>query len=187
MYVLAGLGNPGEKYAQTRHNMGFLTVDHLAEKLGIKINKMKCKALVGETRLFDQKIFLVKPQTYMNRSGDSIRELVEYYKVAHDHLMIVYDDLDLDVGVVRIRKKGSAGTHNGMRSVIARLGYDDFPRIRLGIGNNGTTDIIHYVLGGFSRQEVAPLERAVEAACQAMITLVKDGIDRAMQEYNGRY
>lgn len=185
MYVIVGLGNPGRKYAQTRHNMGFITVDHLAEKMNVKINKLKFKALVGEMRLSGHKVLLVKPQTFMNLSGESLREVVNFYKVDHDKLLLIYDDLDIETGSIRIRKKGSAGTHNGMRSVIRQLGFDDFPRIRIGIGSNGRTDIIDYVTGGFTGEEAGPLEKAVEQACSAVECYIEEGIEKAMNRYNG--
>lgn len=186
MYVIAGLGNPGRRYADTRHNMGFITLDHLAEDLGVRIDRVKHRALTGETRISGEKVMLVKPQTFMNSSGESIREIMDFYKVEHDRLIIVYDDLDLDCGVLRIRKKGSAGTHNGMRSVIAMLGYDDFPRIRIGIGGNGRIDIIDYVIGRFTKEEREPLERAVERACSALKCYIEEGIEKAMNRYNGQ-
>lgn len=186
MYVIVGLGNPGKKYEQTRHNMGFITIDYLAESLGVKVNKIKHKALVGETRLSGHKVLLVKPQTFMNLSGDSLREIVNFYKVEHHKLLVIYDDLDIELGTIRIRKKGSAGTHNGMRSIIQQLGFDDFPRIRIGIGSNGDKDIINYVIGGFSKAEVKPLEAAVKQAGKAIECFVAEDIEKAMNKYNGQ-
>ena len=149
MYIIAGLGNPGKKYENTRHNIGFITLDYLAERHDIQINKIKHKALVGEGRISGQKVLLVKPQTYMNLSGESLREVMDYYKVDIEDLIVIYDDIDLPAGTVRIRKKGSAGTHNGMRSIVQHLGQD-FPRIRMGIGNERKGDLADFVLGGFS-------------------------------------
>jgi PTH1 family peptidyl-tRNA hydrolase len=184
--LIVGLGNPGREYAQTRHNMGFITLDHLAAQLGVDINRIKFKSLVGETRLSGQKVVLLKPQTYMNNSGEAVREAVSFYKIEPENLIVVYDDLDIELGTLRIRKKGSAGTHNGMRSVIRLLGFDNFPRVRVGIGSNGDTDIINYVIGGFRKEEVEPLERAVEQACRALKCYVEYGIEKAMQDYNGK-
>ncbi|MGI6737534.1 MAG: aminoacyl-tRNA hydrolase [Anaerovoracaceae bacterium] len=185
MFLIVGLGNPGREYEQTRHNIGFLTVDHLAEQLGVRIGRRKCRALVGELRLDGEKVMLAKPQTYMNSSGESVRPLADYYDVPLDHILVIYDDLDLPVGTVRIRRKGSAGTHNGMRSVLQHLGSEDVPRLRIGIGSNGREDIIDYVIGGFRHEDVEPLEHAIERACDAIRCFVAEGIEKAMTTYNG--
>ena len=137
MFVVAGLGNPGRKYEKTRHNMGFWAVDRLAEKNDIKIKKIKHKALIGDGIISGEKVLLVKPQTYMNLSGESLREIVDYYNVDLSRLLVIYDDFDIEAGSLRIRKKGSAGSHNGMKSIINQLGSQDFPRIRVGIGASG--------------------------------------------------
>ena len=134
MKIIAGLGNPGREYESTKHNVGFMTLDLLADKLGISISKEKFKALIGEGRIGTEKIILVKPQTYMNLSGESIREVVGFYKIDIEDLIVIYDDIDIPAGTLRIRSKGSAGTHNGMRSVVYQLQEDGFPRIRVGIG-----------------------------------------------------
>jgi PTH1 family peptidyl-tRNA hydrolase len=189
MFVIVGLGNPGRKYAQTRHNLGFITIDVLAEELGVEVNKIKHKALVGEGNLGGQKFMLVKPQTYMNLSGDSLGEIVDYYKVPPENLLVIYDDMDFETGVVRIRKQGSSGSHNGMKSIIRRLGFDHFPRIRIGIGGAVKEafrgDVKDYVTGGFTTKEKEPLENAVRRAVAATICYMEDGIDRAMNKYNG--
>ena len=184
MYVIAGLGNPGKKYAQTRHNMGFITVDQLAEKHDIKVDKLKFKALVGEGRIAGQKVLLVKPQTYMNLSGESIREVMHFYKLEPEQLIVIYDDIDLEAGALRIRKFGSAGTHNGMRSVVYQLQSDRFPRIRIGIGGSGKRQLADFVTGGFSKEEVPVLEEAVTKAVCALECILGDGIDKAMNQYN---
>ena len=184
MYVIAGLGNPGKKYAQTRHNMGFITVDQLAEKHNIKVDKLKFKALVGEGRIAGQKVLLVKPQTYMNLSGESIREVMHFYKLEPEQLIVIYDDIDLEAGSLRIRKFGSAGTHNGMRSVVYQLQSDRFPRIRVGIGSQKKGDLVDFVIGGFSKEEVPVLEEAVTKAVCALECILEDGIDKAMNQYN---
>ena len=184
MYVICGLGNPGKKYANTRHNMGFITIDQLAEKHDIKVDKVKFKALVGEGRIAGQKVLLVKPQTYMNLSGESVQEVMHFYKLDPEELIVIYDDLDLEVGALRLRKFGSAGTHNGMRSVVHHLNSDRFPRIRLGIGANGKRDIIDHVIGGFTKDEVPVLEEAVTKAVSAIECMLGEGIDRAMSQYN---
>ena len=168
MYIIAGLGNPGKKYENTRHNMGFLAVDLLAEKYGIRIDKIKFKALVGEGRIAGQKVLLVKPQTYMNLSGQSIVEVMNFYKVEIENLIVIYDDIDIPTGTIRLRKKGSAGTHNGMRNIVYLLGDDGFPRIRVGIGRTDgkQPDLIHYVTSGVPKEEVAPLEEALTKAAE---------------------
>lgn len=184
MYVIAGLGNPGRKYENTRHNIGFITLDYLADKNDIKINKIKHKALVGEGFISGQKVLLVKPQTYMNLSGNSIREIVDYYKIAVDKLIVIYDDVDIPAGRLRIRKKGSAGTHNGMRSIIYDIQSDQFPRIRIGIGGERKMELADYVLGGFSKEEKTIMENAVIKAASAVECILDKGIDIAMGEYN---
>lgn len=184
MYVICGLGNPGKKYENTRHNMGFITIDQLAEKHDIKVDKVKFKALVGEGRIAGQRVLLVKPQTYMNLSGESVQEVMHFYKLDPEELIVIYDDLDLEVGALRLRKFGSAGTHNGMRSVVQHLNSDRFPRIRLGIGANGKRDIIDHVIGGFTKDEVPVLEEAVTKAVSAIECMLGEGIDRAMSQYN---
>lgn len=184
MYVIAGLGNPGKKYENTRHNMGFITIDQLAEKHNIKVDKLKFKALVGEGRIAGQKVLLVKPQTYMNLSGESIRQIMNFYKLEPKELTVIYDDMDIDVGSIRIRKFGSAGTHNGMKSVVQQLGSDRFPRIRVGIGNRNKGDTIDFVLGGFRKEEVPLLEEAVTTAVQAIECMLEADIDIAMNKYN---
>ena len=145
MFIIIGLGNPGRRYENTRHNIGFITVDQLAEKHGIRINKIKHKALVGEGIISGHKVLLVKPQTYMNLSGQSVREVVAYYKPKLSNLIVVYDDVDLPMGRIRIRPSGSAGTHNGMRSIIYDIQRDDFPRVRIGIGGERKMRLADYV------------------------------------------
>ena len=161
MLVIAGLGNPGRKYENTKHNMGFLVLDAFAEKNGIKIRKIKHKALTGEGIIAGQKVLLVKPQTYMNLSGESLREVVQYYGVEPEELMVVYDDVDIPMGSIRLRKKGSAGSHNGMKSIIYQLQVDDFPRLRVGIGTEKKGDMIDFVLTGFSKEEAEKIREAV--------------------------
>lgn len=184
MVVIVGLGNPGKKYENTRHNIGFITVDLLAERHGIKINKIKHKALVGEGTISDQKVLLVKPQTYMNLSGNSVREIMEYYKIDIENLLVIYDDIDIPTGAVRIRKKGSAGTHNGMRSIVYDLQSDQFPRIRIGMGLDKKMDLKDFVTGGFTKSEKSLLEKAVAHSADAVECFLRSGIDKAMNEYN---
>ena len=184
MYVIAGLGNPGKKYENTRHNMGFITVDQLAIKHDIKVDKLKFKALVGEGRIADQKVLLVKPQTYMNLSGESIRQVMHFYKLDPEKLIVIYDDIDIELGALRIRKFGSAGTHNGMKSVVYQLQSDRFPRIRIGIGSQKKGDLVDFVIGGFSKEEVPVLEETVTKAVSAIECILEEDVDIAMNRYN---
>lgn len=186
MYIIAGLGNPGKRYENTRHNIGFITVDRLGENHGIKINKIKHKALVGEGSIAGQKVLLVKPQTYMNLSGQSIREIISFYKPDISKLIVVYDDIDLPPGNMRIRPSGSAGTHNGMRSIIYDLQRDDFPRVRIGIGGERRMSLADYVTGGFNKEERQVMEESVVRAAAAVECILSDGIDKAMNLYNKR-
>ncbi len=186
VYIIVGLGNPGRKYENTRHNMGFIAVDLIAEKYGIKIDKIKFKALVGEGRIAGQKVLLVKPQTFMNLSGQSVVEVMNFYKEDVENLIVIYDDIDIPTGTIRLRKKGSAGTHNGMRNVVYLLGDDGFPRIRVGIGaeKGKKVDLINYVVGGVSKGEKELLEDALTRAADAAVCIVEKGIDKAMNEFN---
>jgi len=184
MYVIVGLGNPGRRYENTKHNIGFITLDFLAERNNIKVNKIKHKALVGEGTISGQKVLLVKPQTYMNLSGNSVREIMEYYKIDINKLVVIYDDVDIPMGRLRIRKKGSAGTHNGMRSIIYDIQSDEFPRVRVGIGKERKIDLGDYVLGGFGKEEKKIMENAVERAANSVECMLGEGIDIAMGEYN---
>ena len=182
MYIIAGLGNPGKKYEQTRHNMGFLAVDFLAEKYDIKVNKIRFRALTGEGRIAGQKVLLLKPQTYMNLSGESVRLALEYYKVSPQELIVIYDDIDIQAG--RIRKKGSAGTHNGMRNILYHIRTEDFPRIRVGIGSGRKEDMINYVTGSVPKDEITLLKEAADKAACGAACIVEKGIEKAMNEYN---
>lgn len=186
MFVIAGLGNPGKKYENTRHNMGFLVIDRLAEKNNINVNKIKHKALVGDGFISGRKSLLVKPQTYMNLSGEALSEVVNYYDVELENLIVIYDDFDLEAGAIRIRKKGSAGSHNGMKSVISLLKSQDFPRIRIGIGKSGGLDWKDFVIGRVGSSEKSVIEDAVDRAADAVMCILENGIDKAMNEYNVR-
>ncbi len=188
MYIIAGLGNPGRQYENTPHNMGFITVDHIAEKLGVKIDKIKFKGLVGETNYKGEKLILIKPQTYMNLSGESLMEIMNFYKADIENLIVIYDDVDIEVGKLRIRAKGSSGSHNGMRNIIYLLKDDGFPRIRLGIKSNRSSkmQLRDYVTGDFAKEDVTPLEEAVEKASEAALCIVEEGIDIAMNKFNVR-
>lgn len=190
MYIIVGLGNPGKKYENTRHNMGFLAVDVLAQKYDIKINKIKFKSLVGEGNIAGQKVVLVKPQTYMNLSGEAVREIVDFYKLDPQNLIVIYDDIDIPTGTIRIRKKGSSGTHNGMRNILYHIRTEDFPRIRVGIGAEAGAgkkgNLIGYVIGGVPKEEQKQLSEAVIKAAESAACIVEKGIEKAMNEYNVR-
>ena len=184
-WLVVGLGNPGQKYEHTRHNMGFLTVDVLAEKLNVKLNKVKFKSAYNIVRFGGQKCLVMKPQTYMNLSGESVREIVSYYDIDLEDLIVIYDDFDLEIGTIRIRKKGSAGSHNGMKSIIGQIQSKDFPRIRIGIGKSGGgAEWKDFVLGKTSKQDEKLIEDAVDRAADAVGCILEKGIDKAMNEYN---
>ncbi len=187
MYVITGLGNPTLKYSKTRHNVGFDTIDVLAKKYGIKVKKKQFKALTGEGFIGGEKVILVKPMTYMNNSGESVSEIVKYYKIDPDmELIIISDDLNLDVGVLRIRAKGSAGGHNGLKSIIKCVGTESFDRVRIGVGKvPAGTDVITHVLTRFSRADRAIVKESFEVAADAIVSIISDGIDKTMSKYNG--
>ena len=184
MYIIVGLGNPGKKYEHTRHNMGFLALDLLADKYGIKVDRLKFKALTGEGRIEGKKVLLVKPQTYMNLSGESIRDVMHFYKEPIENLIVIYDDIDIPEGTLRIRPKGSAGTHNGMRNIIYLLGEDEFPRIRVGIGGERRSDLVDYVIGRVTEGEADVLWETLNKAAEAAADIVINDVTHAMQEYN---
>lgn len=186
MFIIAGLGNPDEKYQGTRHNVGFDVVDRLAEKYQIAVDTKKHRALIGKGVIEGQKVLLVKPQTYMNLSGESIRSLVEYYKIdPEEELLVIYDDISLEVGQLRIRRKGSAGGHNGIKNIIAQLGTDTFQRIKVGVGEKPKGyDLAAYVLGHFHGEDLELMEEGYEKAISATEEILKGEIDAAMNEYN---
>lgn len=186
MYVIAGLGNPGAKYVNTRHNIGFMVIDELAGKNGISVTEKKHKALVGKGIVGGEKVLLVKPQTFMNLSGESIREIIDYYKIEEkSELIVISDDISLGVGALRIRKKGSAGGHNGLKNIILHLGHDEFQRIRLGVGEKPSGyDLADYVLGHFQEEDRALIAESVKQAAEAVEVMIAEGADKAMNEFN---
>lgn len=185
MYLIAGLGNPGREYENTRHNSGFMTVDRLAEKLGCEVTARKFQGFAGSGMIGGEKVILLKPQTYMNASGESIRPAADFYKLEPERVIVIYDDISLDVGSIRIRAKGSAGGHNGMKSIIAHLGTENFPRIRVGIGAKPERmDLADYVLSRFARDEQEALAEAVDAAADAAELMITQGVQAAMNRYN---
>lgn len=186
MIIIAGLGNPGKDYAGTRHNAGFMTIDALASKYGIDVGEKKHKAIIGKGAIEGHKVILAKPQTFMNNSGESLRELVDYYKPdIETEVIVIYDDITLDVGAIRVRKKGSAGGHNGMKSIIAHLGTTDFQRVRVGIGEKPPRmDLADWVLGHFHKEDMEPLKDAIDEACAATLMIMNGEVDEAMNKYN---
>ena len=186
MIIIAGLGNPTKEYEGTRHNVGFQVIDKIAEKYNIAVDAKKGRAYVGKGIIEGQKVLLVKPQTYMNLSGESVRSLLDYYKVDEEHeLIVIYDDISLDVGQLRIRAKGSAGGHNGMKNIIAHLGSQVFPRIKVGVGEKPAKyDLADYVLGHFSKGEAKLMDEGYDHAVHAVELIVSGQINEAMNEYN---
>lgn len=185
MYVIVGLGNPDAKYRGTRHNAGFRSLDILAERNHIDVSVRKHRALMGKGIIQGQKVILAKPQTYMNLSGESVLELAEYYKIDLEELIVLYDDISLDPGQLRIREKGSAGGHNGIKNIIAELGTNVFPRIKIGVGEKPPRmDLVDYVLGRFSEEEKPLMEEAFGRAAEAVEMIIGEGIAAAMNHYN---
>lgn len=185
MYLVVGLGNPGKKYEKTRHNMGFMVIDRLAEMTGTAVDRLKFRALTGECLIGGERVMLMKPQTFMNLSGDAVREAAGFFKLAPSHIIVIYDDIDIPLGNLRLRKSGSAGTHNGMRSIVSLLGTDQFPRVRVGIGG-ASGDLVNHVIGKISPGEIEILDETVKNAADAVECFVKDGIDIAMNRFNTR-
>lgn len=186
MYLLAGLGNPGSEYENTRHNIGFIAIDSFARSRGIKVDKLKFKSLTAECRIGGEKVLLMKPQTFMNNSGEAIGEAARFYKIPPENVVIISDDITLSPGNMRIRRKGSAGGHNGLKSIIAHLGSENFPRIKLGIGDRENSDhsLADFVLGKFSKEEMKQLEEIVKKASDAAELIISGDVDEAMNRYN---
>ncbi|HHW03569.1 MAG TPA: aminoacyl-tRNA hydrolase [Thermoanaerobacterales bacterium] len=185
MFLIVGLGNPGKEYEHTRHNVGFMVLDILAEKLDTKINKVNFKGLLGETYFHGEKLLLLKPQTYMNLSGESVLDAAKFYKIPLSNIIVIYDDMDLPVGRLRIRPEGSSGGHRGMDSIIYQLSSDKFNRIRVGIGRpEGEKDAAGHVLGSFYGEEITKIKAAMEAAAQAALLIISKGVDEAMNKFN---
>ena len=185
MYLIAGLGNPTREYEKTRHNVGFEAIDILADKAGTTVTEKKHKALYGKGYIGGQKVILAKPQTYMNLSGESIREIADFYKIEPEHIIILCDDINLSEGQLRIRLKGSAGGHNGLKNIISHLGTQEFPRIRIGVGEKPRgMDLADYVLGRFPKEQQAVMEEAYRDAAEAACMMIEDGADAAMNHYN---
>ena len=185
MYLIVGLGNPEPEYSFTRHNMGFDVINKLSEKLNIKVNKNKFNSLYGTGTINGEKIVLVKPQTYMNLSGEAVRDFKNFYKVSQENIIIIHDDLDIEPGIIKIRKKGGPGTHNGMKSVVHEIQTEEFPRIRVGIGNpEYKNDLLNYILTKIPEEDYSVLENAINNAANAIEEIINNGIESAMNKFN---
>ena len=185
-WLIVGLGNPGSKYENTRHNMGFKTIDLLAEKLNVPINKVKFKAVCSTVNFAGCKCLIMKPQTYMNLSGEAVREAAQFYKIPADHVLVIYDDISLPVGKLRVRPTGSAGGHNGIKNIIAHLGTQEFPRVKIGVGapEGADKDMVDWVIGAPSQAERKILAESFEKAVEAAETIIKNGCQKAMNQFN---
>lgn len=188
MFLIVGLGNPGREYANTRHNIGFDVIETLAEQENIPVLEKKHKAVIGKGYIGGQKVILAKPQTYMNLSGESVREMIDYYKIdEREGLIVISDDVSLEPGQIRLRKKGSAGGHNGLKNIIAHLGHDEFQRVKMGVGEKPKGyDLADYVLGHFTQDERKLMDDAAKEAADAIRMIMTDGIEAAMNRFNGK-
>lgn len=186
-WLIVGLGNPGREYERTRHNVGWRTVELLAQDAGVKIDRARFRGLTRSCTLAGQRVLLLKPETYMNASGESVQLAAMYYKIPIDHILVLSDDISLPVGKIRVRAEGSAGGHNGLKSVISRLGSQDFPRIRIGVGAkpHPDYDLADWVLSGFTSEEEEALAPAIEHAAAAALELIRNGVQSAAAKYNG--
>ena len=185
-YMIVGLGNPGKQYEITRHNAGFICIDIFAEKYGVKINKLKFKSLMGEARIGGARCLVLKPQTFMNLSGEAVRDAAEFYKIPPERIIVIFDDISLEPGKLRIRRKGSAGTHNGMKNIIYHMKSDVIPRIKIGVGErpNSEYDLADWVLSRFTKKEAEEIKKAADNAIGALELMVKGQIDKAMSDFN---
>ena len=185
-YLIVGLGNPGDKYTLTRHNVGFLFIDRLADRMNIKVNKLKFKGLYGDGQIGGVRCLLLKPQTFMNLSGESVGEIAKFYKIPPQNVIVAFDDVSLNIGELRIRKKGSAGGHNGIKSIIAHLSSEDFPRIKIAIGpkTHPQMDLADFVLGRITGEDEVKLADAIDRAVDAVALMVQGKTDQAMNKFN---
>ncbi|MBS6701446.1 MAG: aminoacyl-tRNA hydrolase [Clostridiales bacterium] len=185
-FLIVGLGNPGPKYEFTRHNAGFLCIDLLAQQLGVRIDRIKFKSVVADVAIEGRRCILMKPQTFMNNSGEAVRDAANFYKIPPEHIIILFDDISLPPGKLRIRRKGSDGGHNGIKSILYLLGSDQFPRVKLGVGTkpHPDYDLADWVLSTFQKDEFPLMKEAMEKACEAVPLLVREETDRAMNLYN---
>lgn len=185
MHLIVGLGNPGREYEKTRHNVGFTAIDYLASELGINMSKLKFKGICGEGFMGTEKCIFLKPQTFMNLSGQSVREAADFYKIEPENIIVVYDDVTLDVGKVRIRPRGSAGGHNGMKNIIYLLNSDEFPRVRFGVGAP-LHDLSDHVLGHFNEEDGVAVTRAIKKIEDILSVIIKLGVSEAMSRFNNK-
>ena len=187
MYIIVGLGNPEPEYSNTRHNMGFDVINKIAQDNDISLNKTKINAIYGTGIIQSEKVILVKPQTYMNNSGEAVKKFVEFYKEPLENLIVIYDDMDTEIGTIRVRAKGGPGSHNGMKSMVHELGSEDFPRIRVGIGKPANEfDRINYVIGRIDAEEYAKLQEGQNLAVKAVSCWIREGIDNTMNKFNNK-
>jgi len=185
MYLIVGLGNPGAKYDKTRHNIGFEVIDRLSSQKNIDVNQAKFKGLMGQGVIEGEKVILLKPETFMNLSGESVVLAANFYKIKPENIIVVHDDIDLDVGRLRLRAKGSAGGHNGLKSIIASISSENFIRVKVGVGAKMPgQDLANHVLSRFGASEIPKIEESIENATKAVLAIVKDGIDKAMNQFN---
>lgn len=185
MYLIVGLGNPENEYARTRHNMGFDVVNEITKKYNIEMNRTKFNSIYGSGTISNEKVVFVKPQTFMNLSGQAVRDFVNFYKMEIENVIIIYDDMDIEKGIMKIRKKGGPGSHNGMKSVVEELGTQDFPRVRVGIGTPlHKNDAINYVIGHVPDEEYEELKQGIDKASVAVEEIIRSGIDYAMNKLN---
>ena len=185
--LIVGLGNPGDRYKNTRHNVGFMALDAIADALNIPVNTIKFKGLYGEGRAFGKKVRLLKPTTYMNESGQSVRACMDYFKIEPEEVLVLVDDIDIAFGTIRLRKSGSAGTHNGLKSIIYQVQSDQFPRLKIAVGKkNPHMDLANFVLSTFTDEEAKTMDETIEKAKDAALLLLKSGPDEAMNTYNGK-
>lgn len=185
-WIVVLLGNPGQRFTGTRHNVGFMTGDALERLLDVKIDRIKFKALVRQVKIDGRGVLLMKPQTYMNLSGDAVQQAMAFYKVALDHVIVVSDDISLPVGKLRVRRSGSAGGHNGLKDIIAKCGGEGFPRVKIGVGAkpNPEMDMADWVLSTFKNGDAEEIERAVKSAAEAVLSVICEGVDKAMNKFN---
>lgn len=187
MILIAGLGNPGKEYENTRHNVGFLTIDKIAEDVGVKITKKGFQGLYNLGQFEESKILLLKPQTYMNNSGNALREAREFYKIDTDKIIVIHDEMDLPLGRIKLKKDGGSAGHNGIKSIIPNIGSDNFARVRVGVGKPyDKNNVIKHVLSGFSKEERQQLPQVIESARDSVFTIIISGIEKAMNEFNIR-
>lgn len=187
MILIVGLGNPGREYAGTRHNIGFGVIARLADRYNITWNSKEHKAVCAKGIIGGEKVILAQPQTFMNLSGESVRSIADYYKIDPENIIVAYDDIDLEVGQIRVRRKGSAGGHNGIKNIIQHLGTNEFPRVKVGVGAKPEGgDLVRHVLGHFSKEEEQVMSESLDAAVEAVEAIITDGIEAAMNRYNAK-